>query len=111
MAELERALAALAAVSSTAAGGAGAPPERRQQEQQQQQQQQVCAAQGIALYKLYKVYREAQAVYRLKDATSRFSDFPHLAADLVALADPAMSPGAKLALHARMLRTYAVLQP
>jgi hypothetical protein len=47
----------------------------------QQQQQQFCscaAAEGLVLHKLQRVFREARAVYRLKDSSSRFSEWPHL---------------------------------
>lgn len=108
MAELERALSALNALehvggsstlavrSAAAAAGTGQP---------------AAAAEGMVLYKLYKVYREAQGLYRLKDSTSRYSDWPHLSADLLAMVEPSLAPAAKLDLHNRMLRTYCVLQP
>lgn len=101
MAELERALAALDALqtSSTVAAAPAAT------------QQSIAAAEGMVLYKLFKVYREAQGLYRLKDSSSKYSDWPHMSADLVSMAQPDQSPAAKLDLHRRMLRTYYVLQP
>jgi hypothetical protein len=65
----------------------------------------------MVLYQLFKVYREAQALYRLKDSSSRYSDWPHMSQDLLSMVDPAQGPAAKLDLHRRMLRTYYVLQP
>lgn len=126
MAELERALAALAALQqpqTTSPTGAEQAPlwmllqsastssSSTNLSSQQQQQQQVAAAEGMVLYKLFKVYREAQALYRLKDSTSRYSDWPHMSADLLSMVEPSESPAAKLELHRRMLRTYCVLQP
>lgn len=107
MAELERALAALAAVSGDGTAASAGTATSQSQEQQQQR----AAAEGRVLFKLYVVYCEAQAVYRLKDASSKFSDWPSLSADLVCLTDPAMPPAARLELHHRMMRTYTVLQP
>jgi hypothetical protein len=105
MAELERALAALEAVSSSPDAAAAAAGHAAGTTAA------VAAAQGMVLYKLFKVYREAQALYRLKDSSSRYSDWPHMSADLVSMVDPTEAPAAKLALHGRMLRTYYVLQP
>jgi hypothetical protein len=106
MAELERALAALAVLQTphstadaTAAAAAAAKPSS------------LAAAEGMVLYKLFKVYREAQALYRLKDSSSRYSDWPHMSADLLSMVEPDQPPAAKLELHRRMLRTYCVLQP
>lgn len=58
MAELERALAGLASCSSGSAGAS--------------------AAAGMVLFKLFVVFREAQRVFVLKDATSRYSEWPYL---------------------------------
>lgn len=105
MAELERALAALAAAEQTHLQEPrlqGAAPNG------------VARAEGVVLYKLFKVYREAQALYRLKDSNSRYSDWPHMSADLlsmVPLGELAAETAAKLELHRQMLRTYTVLQP
>jgi hypothetical protein len=65
----------------------------------------------MVLYKLFRAYREAQALYRLKDSSSKYSDWPHLRSDLFSLGQPEQSVGEKLELHRRMLRTYCVLQP
>ena len=58
MAELERALAGLASSSSSSPHAS--------------------AAAGMVLFKLFVVYREAQRVFMLKDATSRYSEWPYL---------------------------------
>lgn len=123
MAELERALAALAALQATTAPAQAAaalaptgpslplPGRQPVPAPGQQQQQSVSAAEGMVLYKLFKVYREAQALYHLKDSSSRYSDWPHMRADLLSMSQPEQSVGEKLDLHRRMLRTYCVLQP
>jgi hypothetical protein len=46
--------------------------------QQQQQFGSCAAAEGLVLHKLQRVFREARAVYRLKDSSSRYSEWPHL---------------------------------
>lgn len=104
MAELERALAALAALQTppSTADAAVVPAGKPST---------VAAAEGMVLYKLFKVYREAQALYRLKDSSSRYSDWPHMSADLLSMVEPEQPPAAKLELHRRMLCTYCVLQP
>lgn len=124
MAELERALAGLAALQSSQAA-AGSPAVGSQAalaaaqrlgaaasgEGDQKAASTLAAAEGMVLYKLYKVYREVQALYRLKDSSSKYSDWPHLSADLLSMVGPNEPPAAKLELHKRMLRTYCVLQP
>eukprot|EP00775_Hariotina_reticulata_P003229 gene3229-3506_t len=65
----------------------------------------------MVLFKLFKVYQEAQGLFRLKDRASRFSEWPQLQADLLEMAEPGASATAKLSLHSRMLRTYSLLQP
>jgi len=118
MAELERALAALAALQSSQAAGSQAALSTAQHlgagvsgEGGQKAASALAAAEGMVLYKLYKVYREMQALYRLKDSSSRYSDWPHLSADLLSMVGPNEPPAAKLELHKCMLRTYCVLQP
>ncbi|WIA16343.1 hypothetical protein OEZ85_013041 [Tetradesmus obliquus] len=69
------------------------------------------AAEGLVLHKLARVFREARAVYRLKDSSSRYSEWPHLQADLLSLVAPGVPAASKLDLLTRMMRTYALLQP
>lgn len=113
MADLERALTAWEAVAgaSTTTSSTSSSALVPQQQQQRQQAGAADAAEGLALYRLWVVLTAAAAVYRLKDASSRYSDWPSLRDDLMRLTSPAMGPAARLELHRRMLRTYAVLQP
>lgn len=91
MAELERALSALASIQ--AATEAAATPLQQQQQQpagisatavgqkagESRSTSPACAAaEGLALYKVFRVYRDAQVVYRLKDRSSKYSEWPHL---------------------------------
>jgi hypothetical protein len=56
------------------------------------------------------VYRRAVAVYRLRDRTSPFSEWPQLQQDLLELARPA-EPQWRLLVHKRMMSTYTVCRP
>jgi hypothetical protein len=105
MAELERALAALSALQTPPGTADTAAAEEADEPST------LAAAEGMVLYRLFKVYKEAQALYRLKDSSSRYSDWPHMSADLLSMVEPDQPPAAKLELHRRMLRTYCVLQP
>jgi len=72
-------------------------------------QQQVLEAEGMVMYQLLKVQREAARVFRLRDASSHYSEWPHIQVDLLQLAQPGPA-AAKLDLHRAMLRNYALLQ-
>jgi hypothetical protein len=104
MAELERALVTLDSMQTAAAAAAATPQQpssntstllqptlsapaaagRSSSFTQQQPQQQglvlgsCAAAEGLVLHKLQRVFSEARAVYRLKDSSSRYSEWPHL---------------------------------
>jgi len=58
-----------------------------------------------------QVYREAVRLYRLRDRSSRFSEWPLLHTDLLELARPALQAGERLQLQQRMVRSYALFQP
>ncbi len=111
MVELGRALtaqadAATAAAAAAPPSAARAPPPAPPSEAAEQ----LLAAEGLAALRLLKVRREAARVFRLRDATSRVSEWPHIQSDLLALARPGVAPAAKLELHRAMLRDYALLQ-
>jgi hypothetical protein len=84
MAELERALAALAAAEhAEAATPAAAPSAASAAAGCIMVPGSACAAaaaaaEGMVLYKLFKVYQEAQGLFRMKDKISRFSEWPQL---------------------------------
>ncbi|GFH24550.1 nuclear control of ATPase, partial [Haematococcus lacustris] len=58
---------------------------------------------------LAKVYREAAWLFARHDATSRFSEWPSLHADLKQLA-AAATPHARLRVFERLMRNYKVFQ-
>jgi hypothetical protein len=68
-------------------------------------------AEGMVVYKLYRLMREVQWLYRLRDQQSRGSEFPCLCADLLKLSRREESPGDRLELVRRMVRNYTVFQP
>jgi nuclear-control-of-ATPase protein 2 len=101
--------AAASASATAAAPGGGAPPPFAVVASAAAQE---AAAQerGVALYLAHRAHREAQRLYRLRDRSSRWSEWPQLAADLQSLASGA-PPAQMLATLERMVKAYAVLQP
>ena len=59
-----------------------------------------------------QVYREAVRLYRFNDRTSRYSEWPHLRAELLeaSRAQPSAGSYRRLAVVERMMRTYAVFE-
>ncbi|KAJ9523951.1 hypothetical protein QJQ45_022398 [Haematococcus lacustris] len=66
-------------------------------------------ADGLCVYHMFKVYREAAWLFARHDATSRFSEWPSLHADLKQLA-AAATPHARLRVFERLMRNYKVFQ-
>jgi hypothetical protein len=96
----EAAASGAAAAAAAGPGGGGPSPSSEAAAQER----------GVALYLAHRAHREAQRLYRLRDRSSRWSEWPQLAADLQSLASGA-PPGQMLATLERMVKAYAVLQP
>ena len=56
------------------------------------------------------MFRESVRLYRSHDRSSRFSEWPHIYADLLRAAHTPTQPRQRLAVVERMMRTYAVFE-